>query len=112
MKNTNNLFSYSIDQDDPPEDFLYTASFNITLIMLVPNEAYTNSNTDPYFTKPVPNALYAVRGQAFQHDFGDVYDHENDQVSIEIDFGEASTWVEFDPDSNRLTIAELATIEL
>ena len=74
---------------NPPADFLYKAVLNITLNMRVTLDDFTIENTDPVLVRQVTD-LYAAIGSSFYHNFGDVYDEEDDTVTIEIDLGDAA----------------------
>ena len=50
LENVNNLFTVTIDPENPPEDLLYNSTFFITLEMVDPQEDYIElNNTKPFF---------------------------------------------------------------
>ena len=114
LENVDGLFTVTIDPENPPSSLIYTASFDITLEMQDPQDAYIKrNNTDPFFL-PEPDKLYAYIGEGFVHSFGDAMDYESEDgqsVTVTIDLGEARSFAEFDFETNTISIAEGATDE-
>jgi len=52
-----------------------------------------------------PSKLKAYIGKSFVHSFGQPFDLENDNVSVEIKLGTASSFATFDIFTNTLMIA-------
>lgn len=49
------LFSYTVDPDNPPSDFIYTAGFTVNITLHDPGNSYeTPENTAPYLV-PKPS---------------------------------------------------------
>ena len=106
LQNKHGLFSYKIDPDNLPSDFIYQASFKIKITMVAPsNYAYSpTGNTAPYFV-PKPSNLKAYIGKSFYHSFGQTFDLESDNVTVAIKLGTAVSFATFDNFTNTLNIA-------
>jgi hypothetical protein len=109
LKNINGLFSYNIDPNNLPTDFIYQASFKIKITMIAPSYAYSpTGNTAPYFV-PIPSNLKAFIGKSFTHSFGQTFDLEKDNVTVAIKLGTAVSFATFDIFTNTLNIAQGAS---
>jgi hypothetical protein len=109
LQNLHGLFSYSIDPNNLPTDFIYQASFNINITMIAPSYPYSpTANTAPYFV-PKPSNLKAYIGKSFSHSFGQAFDLENDDVTVAINLGTAASFATFEIFTNTLNIAQGAS---
>ena len=105
LQNKHGLFSYKIDPDNLPANFIYQASFNINIKMVAP--VYTKAptgNTAPYLV-PKPSKLKAYIGKSFVHSFGQPFDLESDNVTVAIKLGTAGSFATFDIFTNTLMVA-------
>jgi len=99
-----------LDPDRPDPNLIYQSSFTINLEVEEPPPEFVVLNTAPYFV-PVPRKeLPLIMGMAFKHKFGPAYDAEQNPVSVEIDLGDAASFVKFDGVGNQLTVEEGDTI--
>ena len=115
LENVNNLFTVTIDPENPPDDLLYNSTFFITLEMIDPQDDYIElNNTKPFFL-PEPKDMYTYVGEAFEHSFGVARDYESavgQSISVAIDLGEASAFAEFNYGTNTLYIVEGASADV
>lgn len=98
--------------ESPPPGFVYQSSFNVTIGIIEVNEtSVLDENSAPYLLPPPPREIKAVIGEELVFEFGNVYDFEDDDVTIYLEARNAWDYIDFDYETLTLYIAEGDTDE-
>ena len=72
-------------KSNPPPDFIYEHSYNITIAILQVNEtSITDENTAPYLLPKPETTHKIIAGKAWSYSFGRINDFEFDKVTATI----------------------------